>query len=95
MHATACVFSKGGGEMVKDATPPEVNEPRHFAKSVRLLWEGRRQVCYGGAIQTSLRPCVRLSRDWLNTVSGVCSLPLAQPSSPLPSSSFRITTSPR
>ena len=41
-------FSKGGGEMVKDATEPEVNEPVHFAESVRLLWEGTRQVCYGG-----------------------------------------------
>ena len=34
--------------MVKDATHPEVNEPVHFAESVRLLWEGTRQVCYGG-----------------------------------------------
>jgi hypothetical protein len=41
-------FSKDGGEMVKDVTRPEVNEPLHFAESVRLLWEGTRQVCYGG-----------------------------------------------
>jgi len=34
--------------MVNDATPPEVNEAVHFAESVRLLWEGTRQVCYGG-----------------------------------------------
>jgi hypothetical protein len=39
---------KGDGKMVKDAIPPEVNEPLHFAQSVRLLWEGTRQVCYGG-----------------------------------------------
>lgn len=34
--------------MAKDVPHPEVNEPLHFAESVRLLWEGTRQVCYGG-----------------------------------------------
>lgn len=47
MHAKACAFSKGSGEMAKDATQPEVNDALHFAESVRLLWEGTRQVCYG------------------------------------------------
>lgn len=48
MHAKACMFSKGGDKMAKDMTHPEVNEALHFAESVRLLWEGTRQVCYGG-----------------------------------------------
>ena len=48
MHAKTCASSKGGCEMAKDANHPEGNEPAHFADSVRLLWEGTRQVCYGG-----------------------------------------------
>ena len=48
MHVKKQAFSKSGGKMVNDATHPEVNEPLHFAESVRLLWEGTRQVCYGG-----------------------------------------------
>lgn len=48
MHAKARTFSKGGGNMTKDAIQPDVNEALHFAESVRLLWEGTRQVCYGG-----------------------------------------------
>lgn len=48
MHAKAHALSKGRGNMVKDVTQPEVDEPLHFAEGVRLLWEGTRQVCYGG-----------------------------------------------
>jgi hypothetical protein len=48
MHAKAHASLKGSGNMENDVTQPEVNEALHFAESVRLLWEGTRQVCYGG-----------------------------------------------
>lgn len=34
--------------MREEGIDAEVNEARHYAESVRLLWEGTRQVCYGG-----------------------------------------------
>jgi hypothetical protein len=34
--------------MVMNEIHPETDEALHFAESVRLLWEGTRQVVYGG-----------------------------------------------